>query len=387
MSEISTIDRYAFLTEWFDTEASLLKKFYLFFFPFDETLELYDVKNRRVFLKRTRCEGISLNELFIGNTVEIFCRQMKIVDHADDMTKKKMLFSMQKTFALIKPDGIDRIGTILRLICNNGFKISKLKMAKVTKDQAMKFYGDRIGQSILPYLLDHITSGPVLAMQIVAENAVNKWRELCGSFDPEIAKKESPNSIRACYGKSKIVNVVHGSESIQAASEAAEIFFPSDPAAVENAPMTSAVFEKSTCCIVKPCAIKEGKLGEIVSLIQECNFEVTAMQMFYMDHSTASEFYEVYKGVVSEYPAMVGHLMSGPCVAMEIIGPMGDETPIEFRKFVGPADPDIARQLRPHTLRARYGKNKIQNAVHVTDLPQDAPLEVQYFFKILSSTS
>lgn len=40
---------------------------------------------------------------------------------------------------------------------------------------------------------------------------------------------------------------------------------------------------------------------------------------------------------------------------------------------------DIARQLRPHTIRARYGKNKVQNAVHVTDLPEDALLEVKKF--------
>lgn len=45
-----------------------------------------------------------------------------------------------------------------------------------------------------------------------------------------------------------------------------------------------------------------GLLGDIVSEIQESGFKITAMQMFYMEHPNAEEFYEVYKGVVAEYP-------------------------------------------------------------------------------------
>ena len=46
----------------------------------------------------------------------------------------------------------------------------------------------------------------------------------------------------------------------------------------------------------------------------------------------------------------------------------------------------MARHLRPHTLRAKYGRDKVQNAVHCTDLPEDQVLEVEYFFKILSNS-
>lgn len=63
------------------------------------------------------------------------------------------------------------------------------------------------------------------------------------------------------------------------------------------------------------------------------------------------------------------------------------DAPRTFREFCGPADPEIARHLRPATLRALYGKNKVQNAVHCTDLPDDGILEVQYFFKILDGWS
>lgn len=80
---------------------------------------------------------------------------------------------------------------------------------------------------------------------------------------------------------------------------------------------------------------------------------------------------------------MVNELCSGPCFAFEITG-RGENTPTDFRDFVGPADPEIARHLRPNTLRAKFGHTKIKNAVHCTDLPDDGALEVEYFFKVLS---
>ncbi|XP_042313055.1 nucleoside diphosphate kinase 7-like [Sceloporus undulatus] len=101
---------------------------------------------------------------------------------------------------------------------------------------------------------------------------------------------------------------------------------------------------------------------------------------FYMDRANSEEFYAIYKGVVAEYPEMVVELCSGPCIALEIRQVDPEKS---FRNFCGPSDPEIARYLRPGTLRAIYGKNKIQNAVHCTDLPEDGLLEVQYFFNIL----
>ena len=58
--------------------------------------------------------------------------------------------------------------------------------------------------------------------------------------------------------------------------------------------------------------------------------------------------------------------------------------PVEpFRQLCGPADPEVARVLRPNSLRARYGIDKNRNAVHCTDLQEDGTLEVNYFFQIL----
>lgn len=56
-----------------------------------------------------------------------------------------------------------------------------------------------------------------------------------------------------------------------------------------------------------------------------------------------------------------------------------------WREVCGPSDPEVAKVLRPKTLRAQFGRTKKQNAVHCTDLEDDGPLEVQYFFQILQA--
>jgi len=54
-----------------------------------------------------------------------------------------------------------------------------------------------------------------------------------------------------------------------------------------------------------------------------------------------------------------------------------------FRDVCGPHDPEIAKILRANTIRSKFGKDRIRNAVHCTDLAEDGVLEVEYFFNIL----
>lgn len=78
--------------------------------------------------------------------------------------------------------------------------------------------------------------------------------------------------------------------------------------------------------------------------------------------------------------------VAGPFIAMEVADYDGANPVEPVRELAGPADSDIARMLRPTSVRARFGLNKIQNAVHCTDMEEDGPLEVSYFFTILSGT-
>lgn len=103
------------------------------------------------------------------------------------------------------------------------------------------------------------------------------------------------------------------------------------------------------------------------------------MQMFTLDKPTAEEFFEVYKGVLPEFVGMIDHMTSGPCIVLEI---RQENAVNSFRSLCGPLDPEIANNLRPNTIRAKFGRSRTVNAVHCTDLEEDGSLEVEYFFSI-----
>jgi len=110
------------------------------------------------------------------------------------------------------------------------------------------------------------------------------------------------------------------------------------------------------------------------------------MQSFNINRREADEFLEVYKGVVSstEFNSMSMELSSGPLIAIEV---RSENCVRELRELAGPADFEVAKQLRPNTLRARFGNSTVQNAVHITDLPDCGALESMYFFDILVNNS
>ncbi len=81
---------------------------------------------------------------------------------------------------------------------------------------------------------------------------------------------------------------------------------------------------------------------------------------------------------------MIEQFTAGPMLALELQLPSAPESVVpRLREVCGPADPAIATHLRPNTIRAKFGQNKVLNAIHCTDLPEDGPLESQYFFSIL----
>ncbi|XP_048673375.2 nucleoside diphosphate kinase homolog 7 isoform X2 [Caretta caretta] len=376
---MSQDDRFAFIAEWYDPNASLFRRYELLYYPKDGSVEMYDVKNRRTFLKRTKYDDLHLEDLFIGNKVTVFSRHLSLVDYGDQYTARKLGSRKERTLALVKPDAVPKIGDLIDIIINAGLTITKAKMMVLSRKEAMDLHVDHQSKPFYNELLLFITSGPAVAMEILGDDAVSEWKKLLGPANSGVARSDAPGSIRAMFGTDGIRNAAHGPDSFASAAQELELFFPSSGG---RGPANSAKFTDCTCCIIKPHAVNEGLTGKIINAILEGGFEISALQLFNMECANVEEFYEIYKGVVAEYTEMVTELCSGPCIALEIrqLDPQK-----VFRDFCGPSDPEIARHLRPGTLRAIFGKNKIQNAVHCTDLPEDGLLEVQYFFKILDN--
>ncbi|XP_053723628.1 nucleoside diphosphate kinase 7 [Synchiropus splendidus] len=370
-------ERFAFLTEWYDPTASLVKRYQLFYYPSSNSVEMYDIKNQRMFLRRSKYDGLNLDDLFVGNRITIFSRQLSVIDYGDPYTSKRLGSKKERTVALIKPDAVSKIGDILEMIYAANLILTKAKMTRLTWFQAADFYAEHQSKSFYNNLVQFVSSGPVVAMELMGNEAISVWRKLLGPTDSSIAKIEAPASVRAKFGTDNTQNAGHGSDSVAAAARESEFFFPTT---VGRGPPNTAVLTDSTCCIIKPHALSEGLTGKIINSISAEGYKITALQMFSVDQVSAEEFFEIYKGIVTDYTSMVTELCSGPCMVLEV---QGKDVTTSFRDFCGPSDPDMARHLRPTTLRALYGKDRVKNAVHCTDLPEDSPLEVQYFFKNL----
>ena len=67
----------------------------------------------------------------------------------------------------------------------------------------------------------------------------------------------------------------------------------------------TATYDSCTCCIIEPHVVKDGKSGQVIDLILQQNFSISAMGLFYLTRSQAEEFLEVYKGVVPDFSERV----------------------------------------------------------------------------------
>ena len=132
----------------------------------------------------------------------------------------------QNTFTIIKPRAVAKgyIGPILNKISEAGFKIAALKMLHLTRGEAERFYDVHVGRPFYDDLVELMISGPIVVAVLEKENAVEEYRKLIGSTDPE---KAEAGTIRKMYAESMQANAVHGSDSDENAEIEATFFFPS----------------------------------------------------------------------------------------------------------------------------------------------------------------
>lgn len=345
---------YTFVVEWNDIQASLVRKYNLYYYALDDTIEMFDLKARRTFLKRTAYPSIHLDDLYIGAQVTIYSRPIKILGYADEFTAARLASTKSRTLALVVPEAISQVGLIIDTINKSRFIIGRMRMVQLTAQQAATFFNDgRVTERA-----NNLSRGPVVALEVIGSGVGQALKDLAASDE-----------------KSGLAGVYLSPNDRQAEAELAFL--------LDNANIGStAQFASCTTCVIKPHAVLAGYTGRIIdAIMSDGKYQITALQQFTLDRAAAEELLEVYKGVIPEYGAMVEHYTSGPCIALEL---RGDDAVVQsFREMCGPSDPEIARHIRPNTLRAAFGKNKVKNALHCTDLPEDGPLESEYFFSIL----
>lgn len=128
-----------------------------------------------------------------------------------------------------------------------------------------------------------------------------------------------------------------------------------------------------TFAIIKPNAIRTGKTGPILAMINESGFEIAAMRMVKMSIPQAESFYFVHKGKPF-FDSLTEFMTSGPVVVMIL---KHENAVDEFRKIIGATDPAKAE---PGTIRRTFGVSVQMNAVHGSDSIENAIREANFFF-------
>ena len=128
-----------------------------------------------------------------------------------------------------------------------------------------------------------------------------------------------------------------------------------------------------TFSIIKPNAVRTGKTGPILAMINEGGFEIAAMRMAKITVPQAESFYSVHKGKPF-YDGLVEYMTSGPVVVLIL---KHENAVDEFRKLIGATDPARADD---GTIRKTFGVSVQMNAVHGSDSNENAVREANFFF-------
>lgn len=131
----------------------------------------------------------------------------------------------ERTLVLVKPDGVARglIGEVIGRIERKGLRVTALQMRTLDAETARKHYGEHAEKPFFADLVTFITSGPLVAMIVEGDRAIEAFRQLAGATDPVSA---TTGSIRGDFATMVQNNIVHGSDSPESAEREIGLFFP-----------------------------------------------------------------------------------------------------------------------------------------------------------------
>lgn len=284
---------------------------------------------------------------------------------------------VERTLALIKPDGLAR-GTIdgqtleqmvedrvaLAGLVITGKRLVTLKPAEA-QELCRSLEGTPAYQGSVSVLLADPGS---IALCIEGPGAIGKWNLMCGPANCGIARERAPDTLRAKWGTDGTSNALHASESMDAAEVELEMIFPEGILALQR-----------TLCIVKPDAMPD--LLQIRDVIEEKGFTVLSEKQAVLTEERAKEFYSDLKDKPF-FNALVKHACSGTCCLLVLCRL---EAVSVWQQVIGPEVVKEARNTRPNSLRARFGRDGQRNAVHGSDSLKSAAREVRFFFPELGA--
>lgn len=131
---------------------------------------------------------------------------------------------MEQTYVMVKPDGVQRglVGEVISRIEKRGLKIVALRMNVISKAAAKDHYSEHASRPFFTGLVEFITSGPSVSMVVAGKDAIRVMRAINGATNPVDA---APGTIRGDFALDVGRNVVHASDSPEAAAREIAIHF------------------------------------------------------------------------------------------------------------------------------------------------------------------
>lgn len=218
--------------------------------------------------------------------------------------------------------------------------------------------------------------GCVLNMWLVKhENIFEKLMILCGSHDPKIARKHSPNCIRAKYGIDEVQNVLFYTKTHQSYKIATKYLTFNEHASsdgtasvslskhtsnhTQNNAYISQQSGQQTVVIIKP-HIQGKQIYEIISLIENAGFIITQDRSTFLPLESWLHFMQKESPDDKYVLSSAEHMCSSAVIALVV---KSKNVFHDFKELVGSSDPVIARLYFPHSIRAKYGIDQVRNAV------------------------
>ena len=198
------------------------------------------MKNRRQFLAKYPCPEIEVEALYVGGTITLHGRLLKIVAYADGHTREHIAGLRESIYAIIHPDGYNAMGEILASVSRAGLSLTRARMACL---------GDR----------------PAVVFEAIGKGTDASWGRIEAEF-PTCTRVEK--------------------------EKADELF---NPALYPS----TAVLSNCSLCLIRPHAVKEGLAGAIIHDILKQSFEVSALQMVHLTRVEAAELLEVRLSCIS----------------------------------------------------------------------------------------
>jgi nucleoside-diphosphate kinase len=134
----------------------------------------------------------------------------------------------QRTLVLLKPDAVRRrlMGTLIDRFERRGLTVTALELRTIDAEMADRHYAEHVERDFYPPLRTFVTSGPLVAMVLEGDEAVEVVRALNGATD---GRKAAPGTIRGDFSLSNRENLVHGSDSPESAEREIALWFPDLP--------------------------------------------------------------------------------------------------------------------------------------------------------------